>query len=31
MLALQQGSVATNGCRLAATLDWEIVHSDKLP
>jgi hypothetical protein len=31
MLARLQGSVATNGCRLAATPAWEIAHPDKLP
>jgi hypothetical protein len=30
MLALQQGSVATDGCRLAATLAREIAYPDKL-
>lgn len=31
MLARLQGSVATNGCRLAATPASEIAHRDKLP
>jgi hypothetical protein len=31
MLALQQVSVATNGCRLAATPAWQIARPDKLP
>jgi hypothetical protein len=31
MLARLQGSVATNGCRLAAIPAWEIAHPDKLP